>query len=369
MRRSSAPPSSTSPTVPGATQVATLEATDGDLEDAMGGALAWTIQGGTDRGLFDLTPAGVLSFKAAPDAANPGDADADGVYELQVRVTDGYNPVDADIEVRVAVPAPTLSIADAEGAEDEGVEFTVTLSATSTADVTATWTASIESGDTATAADLTATTTGMVTVAAGATTTTFTVPVANDTTVEDDQTFTVTLSGVSPSSLAQLAADPTATGTINDPASTDATLSSLVVNDGTSNLTLDPAFVSTTTTYEVSVAASVDEVTMTPVTNHASANFEIRDQDDDALADADAMAAGHQVAVPVGQTYFLVRVTAEDDTTTRNYERVGDATARNAHAPGGRAGQQHRSRHRLCRILKRQLRKVSAPVRTRPGTP
>ena len=200
-------------TVPGVTQVATLEATDGDLEDAVGGALAWTIRGGTDRGLFDLTPAGVLSFKAAPDAANPGDADADGVYELQVRVTDGYNPVDADIEVRVVVPAPKLSVAGAEGAEDEGVEFTVTLSETSTEAVTATWTASIESGDTAVAADLTATTTDMVTVAAGATTTTFTVPVANDTTDEDDQTFTVTLSGVSSNALLGAA---TAKGTIED---------------------------------------------------------------------------------------------------------------------------------------------------------
>ena len=461
---------------------------------------------------------------------------------------------------------PKLSIAGAEGAEDEGVEFTVTLSETGAADVTATWTASFGSDDTADAADLTATTTDMVTVAAGATTTTFTVPVANDTTDEDDQTFTVTLSGVSSNALlgaatakgtieddddpptltvedmtvnegnqdpddlvkrgfplrvtmseasekrirfkvrrAELATDTAshadltnsnsyievgsiapgatedifqmtmlhddsldeddetftveiyrlengtagektqstitiedddpepsvtvaggtategdavafvvtlsavsgrdvevdyasgtltidatsetdpqsavsgtdftaasgtltieegettgtievetteaaaaenaetftltlsnpmnatlgmpsaATGTINDRAlSTDATLSSLVVNDGTSNLTLDPAFVSTTTVYEVSVAGSVDEVTVTPVTNHASANFEIRDLDGDALADADAMAAGHQVAVAVGATYFLVTVTilvtvAEDDTTTRNY--------------------------------------------------
>ena len=200
-------------TVPGATQVATLEATDGDLADAMGGALAWTILAGGDGSLFDLTPAGVLSFKAAPDAANPGDADADGVYELQVRVTDGYNPVDADIEVRVVVPAPKLSVAGAEGAEDEGVEFTVTLSETAAADVTATWTASIGSDDTADAADLTATTTDMVTVAAGATTTRFTVPVMNDTTDEDDQTFTVTLSSVSSNALLGAA---TAKGTIED---------------------------------------------------------------------------------------------------------------------------------------------------------
>ena len=61
--------------------------------------------------------------------------------------------------------APTLSIADAEGDEDDGVEFTATLTAGVSGNVTATWTASIESGDTASAADLTTTKTGEVEVA------------------------------------------------------------------------------------------------------------------------------------------------------------------------------------------------------------
>ena len=111
---------------------------------------------------------------------------------------------------------PTLSVADAEGAEDEGVEFTVTLSAVAATDVTATWTASIETGDTASTADLATTKTGTVTVDDGETTAKFTVPVNDDNTDEPDQTFTVTLSNPSPTSLAQLAADPTATGTIKD---------------------------------------------------------------------------------------------------------------------------------------------------------
>ena len=49
---------------------------------------------------------------------------------------------------------------------------------------------------------------------ADATSTKFTVPVTDDTTDEEDETFTVTLSNVS--SNAQLAADPTAEGTIVD---------------------------------------------------------------------------------------------------------------------------------------------------------
>ena len=109
---------------------------------------------------------------------------------------------------------PTLSVADAEGDEDDGVEFTATLTTAVSAKVTATWTASIESGDTASAADLAATKTGEVEFDADATEAKFTVPLTDDTTDEPDQTFTVTLSGVS--SNAQLAADPTAEGTIDD---------------------------------------------------------------------------------------------------------------------------------------------------------
>ena len=108
---------------------------------------------------------------------------------------------------------PTLSVANASGAESDGVTFTVTLSAAATAEVTVDWTASIESGNTATAADLGSTTTATVTIAVNETTGMFTVPVALDTTDEDTQSFTVTLSN--PSN-ATLAADPTATGRIED---------------------------------------------------------------------------------------------------------------------------------------------------------
>ena len=123
-----------------------------------------------------------------------------------------------DSEAAEILPAqtalPTLSVADAAGAEGDGVEFTASLSTAVSEKVTATWTASIESGDTAIAADLATTKTGEVEFAANAMTTRFTVTVNDDTTDEPDQTFTLTLSGVS--SNAQLAADPTAEGTIDD---------------------------------------------------------------------------------------------------------------------------------------------------------
>ena len=78
-------------------------------------------------------------------------------YQVQVRAENGETdsdwsePSDA-VSTNAATPGtkPTLGIADAEGNEAAGVEFTVTLSAVAAADVTATWTASIGSGDTAT---------------------------------------------------------------------------------------------------------------------------------------------------------------------------------------------------------------------------
>ena len=234
------------------------------------------------------------------------------VVETAAPITGTYTLSVRDITL------PTLSIADADATEGDDMEFTVTLSAAAATAVTATWTASIETGDTAVAADLGATKTGTVTVAIGDTTGTFEVPVVNDATEEGDETFTVTLS--SPSSNAKLETDPTATGTIEDDdataLSTDATLSGLSLGMG---VTLSPAFASGTAIYTASVANSVDEVTVTPTTNDASATVEILDTDDNELDDADDMEDNFQVALEVGDTVINVKVTAEDDTSTQTY--------------------------------------------------
>ena len=109
---------------------------------------------------------------------------------------------------------PALSIGD-DAAGDEGgnVTFTVALSPVAAEVVTATWTASVESGDTAALADDLASATGTLTVRAGEAMGTFTVPTAQDATDEEKETFTVTLSGVSENALIEKA---TAQGTIND---------------------------------------------------------------------------------------------------------------------------------------------------------
>ena len=98
-------------TIENDTAVATLAATD---EDTPASDLAWSIAGGADADRFTLTAAGVLVFKAAPDFEAPDDADGDGSYEVTVRVTDGVNPVETALVVRLSdvdETAPTLSSA------------------------------------------------------------------------------------------------------------------------------------------------------------------------------------------------------------------------------------------------------------------
>ena len=97
--------------------------------------------------------------------------------------------------------------------------------------------------------------------------------------------------------------------------STDATLSTLTLSEGT----LDPAFSSATTSYTASVVHTVSSVTVTPQTSHGSATVEYYDAGDAAIEDADGYTAGHQVALGVGENTVKVKVTAEDGATSETY--------------------------------------------------
>ena len=145
---------------------------------------------------------------------------ADTEHQVQVRAKNGEldsewsdpsDPVRTNAETPMT--RPTLSVGNGSGAESDGVTFPVTLSAAATAEVTATWTASIQSGNTAVAADLGSPTTGTVRIPAGQTDAEITVATVDDTTHEEDERFTVTLSN--PSSNAEIL-DATAKGTITD---------------------------------------------------------------------------------------------------------------------------------------------------------
>ncbi len=112
--------------------------------------------------------------------------------------------------------------------------------------------------------------------------------------------------------------DEVAAATTGTAVSTDATLSDLVVNDGTTDLTLTPTFASGMYTYTASVVSTVAEVTVTPTKNDSGATIEYLDGDDATLTDA-GTDAGHQVAVAEGDTVIKVKVTAEDGNATQTY--------------------------------------------------
>ena len=89
------------------TEVGQLRASDAD-----GDALRWRIVGGADRDQFEVTEDGLLSITMARTSAtlaNPDDDNMDGFYEVVVEVTDGGNPVTAELSLELvdAEPAST----------------------------------------------------------------------------------------------------------------------------------------------------------------------------------------------------------------------------------------------------------------------
>ena len=171
-----------------------------------------TAPGGVQTTLsYSATPSDVCTVDASTGALTLVEVGECVITATAAGAAD-YN--EATAAFTVTVPELTLvSVWDAQAREGEDMTFTVWLSKTTGTDVTADWTASIESGDTAAAADLGSTTRGTVTVAAGSRTGTFNVATADDATDEENETFTVRLSNLSSNSRI---GDPGATGTIID---------------------------------------------------------------------------------------------------------------------------------------------------------
>ena len=136
--------------------------------------------------------------------------------------------------ITVTRAGPSISIADAEGAEGGNLSFTVTK--TGAGAVSLNWTASIEESDTAASADLGPTTSDAVEFAASDTTKTFTVATAQDAVDENDETFTVTLSATAgmPN-----VTDGTATGTITDDDQVPGAPTGLMASTGSSQGEID----------------------------------------------------------------------------------------------------------------------------------
>ena len=103
------------------------------------------------------------------------------------------------------------------------------------------------------------------------------------------------------------------------PDSADATLSDLTVNDGTSDLILDPAFASSTNVYTAVVDHAVDEVTLTATVNDDGAAVSGVTLDGTAIADIDFNDGITVPSLVVGDNVIAVTVTAQDTNTTLTY--------------------------------------------------
>ena len=79
------------------TVLQTYSATD---PEGVNTSFAWSLHG-TDRGDFDISDAGALTFKNVPDFDSPADADGDNVYTVQVRAQDPTKAAGLDVTVTV----------------------------------------------------------------------------------------------------------------------------------------------------------------------------------------------------------------------------------------------------------------------------
>ena len=114
----------------GTQEITTVTATDPD-----GDALAYSISGGVDSDQFSISSIGALSFKNAPDFADPKDTGKDNSYIVEVSVTDdgvGALSVSQTITVTIAnvLEVPVISSNGggdtADIAVDENVSSAIT---------------------------------------------------------------------------------------------------------------------------------------------------------------------------------------------------------------------------------------------------
>lgn len=102
-------PSAVVPGVENSTTVTTVVATDPDA----GSNLVFSVLAGRDGARFAIDPAtGVLTFVTAPDFEAPTDLDGNGVYEVDVQVSDGLGGTDVQtifVNVANANEAPVIT--------------------------------------------------------------------------------------------------------------------------------------------------------------------------------------------------------------------------------------------------------------------
>ncbi len=211
-------------------------------------------------------------------------------------------------------PAPTLSVSDASVTEGNSgtvlANFTVTLSAPATSDVTVNY--ATANGTATSGSDYTATS-GTLTIPVGSTSGTIAVPVIGDLANESNETFFVNLS--SPSSNATIA-DGQGVGTIvNDDGPPTISINNVSRSEGNSGTT---AF-----TFTVSLSAAS---TQTVTVRYATANGTAR------TGNNDYVATSGKLTFSPGQTSKTVTVSVVGDTRVETDEtfNVNLSSATNA---------------------------------------
>ena len=114
----------------------------------------------------------------------------------------------------------------------------------------------------------------------------------------------------------------------------DATLSGLELQDTSddSDISLTPTFATGVTSYTASVANAVAQILVDPTTTEDGATVEFLDGNDMAIADADGVEDGQQVALAEGANTIKVKVTAEDTMATETYTVIVTRAAMNTPA-------------------------------------
>ncbi|MCE7996953.1 MAG: T9SS type A sorting domain-containing protein [Roseivirga sp.] len=128
-----ATPAFTSGTTASSQENATATGYTAAATDADNGALTFSLGTNKDEAFFSIDEnTGVLSFQTAPDFENPGDADTNNDYEVEVKVTDGANEVTQTVSVTVTNEdeAPVFTSGSTEAFEENETGTVYTATAT-----------------------------------------------------------------------------------------------------------------------------------------------------------------------------------------------------------------------------------------------
>ena len=278
---------------------AVLTVTASDVESPPQ-VVTFSVSGGADAALFDITPEGALTFGTAPDfEGTHGNS-----YEVEVTANDGAGGLATQtIIVTVTDVSYSVSLEKLGDAAEGGAAaaFRVNLSHPASVDFQVSYAASgtaLEGTDYAAIL-------GPVTVSAGASSAQFTIAATNDDIVEAVESLIVTLSGI-PSDpdfvLDASAVNRTATATITD---NDTASVSLAATNGS-----EPA-----TSGKFTVTQSNPSSTSTMI------SFTVQPTST-AIAGVDYAALSGTVTIPAGSTTADIHVNVFDDVYVEGTETI-----------------------------------------------